>query len=157
MGIFLIMLFMHIVDDYYLQGILAKMKQRSWWEENAPQEKYKHDYKVALFMHAFSWTFMIMLPLLIVYGFQYNVFVNAVNFKAEAEGETSAIYFGDMPEGEYIKNMRVSNVCTENASHLAVASQSVDMVIEKVRNENLLCEAVKIVTGSEESVHIEVK
>ena len=78
MGIFLIMLFMHIVDDYYLQGILAKMKQRSWWEENAPQEKYKHDYKIALFMHAFSWTFMIMLPLLIVYGFQYNVFLNAV-------------------------------------------------------------------------------
>ena len=86
-----------------------------------------------------------------------NVFINAVSFKAEAEGETSAIYFGDMPEGEYIKNMRVCNVCTENASHLAVASQSVDMVIENVRNEHLQGEAVKIVTGSEESVHIEVK
>jgi uncharacterized protein YqcC (DUF446 family) len=56
------MIFMHIVDDYYLQGVLAKMKQRSWWEENAPQEEYKHDYKVALIMHAFSWSFMIMLP-----------------------------------------------------------------------------------------------
>lgn len=65
MKIFLIllaMIFMHIVDDYYLQGVLAKMKQRSWWEENAPQEQYKDDYKIALFMHAFSWSFMIMLP-----------------------------------------------------------------------------------------------
>ena len=27
------MLFMHVVDDYYLQGILANLKQRSYWEE----------------------------------------------------------------------------------------------------------------------------
>ena len=26
---------------------------------------YKHDYKVALFMHSFAWSFMIMLPILI--------------------------------------------------------------------------------------------
>ena len=69
MKIFLIllaMIFMHIVDDYYLQGVLAKMKQKCWWEENAPQEQYKHDYKVALIMHAFSWAFMIMIPYIIV-------------------------------------------------------------------------------------------
>jgi hypothetical protein len=60
------MIFLHIVDDYYLQGILAKMKQKSWWEENAPQEQYKHDYKVALIMHAFSWSFMIMIPYLFI-------------------------------------------------------------------------------------------
>ena len=60
--ILLIMLFLHIVDDYYLQGILASMKQRAWWKENAPDPLYKHDYIVALMEHAFSWTFMIMLP-----------------------------------------------------------------------------------------------
>ena len=64
--IFFSMIFCHIVDDYYLQGVLAKMKQRSWWEENAPQEEYKHDYKVALIMHAFSWSFMIMLPYIFI-------------------------------------------------------------------------------------------
>ena len=53
---------MHIVDDYYLQGILAKMKQRNWWKENAPDQKYKYDYIVALITHAFSWSFMISLP-----------------------------------------------------------------------------------------------
>ena len=57
------MLFCHVVDDYYSQGILASMKQKSWWEKNAPDELYKNDYKMALFMHSFSWSFMIMLPL----------------------------------------------------------------------------------------------
>ena len=55
------MIFCHIVDDYYLQGWLASAKQKSWWEKNAPDEMYKHDYIAALFMHSFSWTFSIML------------------------------------------------------------------------------------------------
>lgn len=59
------MIFLHIVDDYYLQGILASMKQKSWWEENAPQRLYKYDYIVALTMHSLSWAFMIMLPIAI--------------------------------------------------------------------------------------------
>ena len=61
--ILLCMLFCHIIDDYYLQGWLASAKQKSWWEKNAPDKLYKHDYLMALFMHSFSWTFMIMLPL----------------------------------------------------------------------------------------------
>lgn len=60
--ILILMIFFHIVDDYYLQGILSKMKQSSWWKENAPEPLYKYDYIVALIMHAFSWSFMIMLP-----------------------------------------------------------------------------------------------
>jgi hypothetical protein len=49
------------------------MKQRSWWEENAPKEEYKNDYKMALFMHAFSWAFMIMIPYIIVGASQYAI------------------------------------------------------------------------------------
>lgn len=56
----LTMIFLHIVDDYYLQGWLASAKQKSYWEKNAPDELYKHDYIMALFMHSFSWAFMIM-------------------------------------------------------------------------------------------------
>lgn len=56
-----VMIFCHIVNDYYLQGWLASAKQKLWWEKNAPGEMYKHDYLAALFMHSFSWTFMIML------------------------------------------------------------------------------------------------
>ena len=57
----LMMIFLHIVDDYYLQGWLASAKQKSYWEQNAPDKLYKHDYIMALFMHSFSWAFMIML------------------------------------------------------------------------------------------------
>lgn len=73
--ILLTMIFLHIVDDYYLQGVLAKMKQKSWWEENVPDSLYKHDYIVALVCHAFSWTFMIMLPItyMIYNGYFKNV------------------------------------------------------------------------------------
>ena len=60
-----IMIFLHIVDDYYLQGLLAKLKQKKWWEENYPQAIYKEDYKTALRVHGFSWSFMIMLPTLV--------------------------------------------------------------------------------------------
>jgi hypothetical protein len=59
------MIFMHIVDDYYLQGWLASAKQKKWWNENAPQKLYRHDYIMALIMHSLSWAFMIMLPIAI--------------------------------------------------------------------------------------------
>lgn len=63
------MIFCHIVDDYYLQGLLANLKQKSWWEKQAPDEMYKHDYLMALLMHSMSWAFMIMLPLLVYFRF----------------------------------------------------------------------------------------
>lgn len=56
----LAMIFLHIVDDYYLQGWLASAKQKSYWEQNAPDKLYKYDYIMALFMHSFSWAFMVM-------------------------------------------------------------------------------------------------
>ena len=70
-GLFVLlsMMFCHIVDDYYLQGKLALFKQKSWWEKNAPDEMYKHDYIVALMMHSFSWAFMIMLPVAVSQSF----------------------------------------------------------------------------------------
>lgn len=70
--ILLWMFFMHIVDDFYLQpGLLSKMKQKSWWEQNAPDKMYRYDYIWALFAHSFSWAFMIMLP--VAYYFNFNI------------------------------------------------------------------------------------
>lgn len=71
--IFLLMIFCHIVDDYYLQGWLASAKQKKYWEENALDEMYKHDYIWALIMHSFSWSFMIMLPVAYVWKFNINL------------------------------------------------------------------------------------
>lgn len=64
MIILAIMFFCHIADDYYLQGILSQMKQRAWWRRNAPDRLYAHDYLMALAEHAFSWSFVISLPLM---------------------------------------------------------------------------------------------
>ena len=60
--IFLCMLFCHIVDDFYLQGILAKMKQKSWWKEQTTEAMYEKDWLPALIAHGISWAFMIMFP-----------------------------------------------------------------------------------------------
>lgn len=77
---------MHIVDDYYLQGILANMKQKVWWQQRQSEEKYKRDYIMALCMHAFSWAFMIMLPLVVFSSFNLGWFYLAypINFVIHA-------------------------------------------------------------------------
>lgn len=82
--IFLAMLYMHIIDDYVLQGVLAQMKCKSWWEKNYPDELYKNDYRTALRMHSFSWAFSVMLPIAIYYKFNIGIpfaimlFANAI-------------------------------------------------------------------------------
>ena len=68
------MIFLHIIDDYVLQApCLCDLKQKSFWEKNAPQTMYKNDYIVALIMHAFSWSFMIMLPITVAKGFNMDI------------------------------------------------------------------------------------
>lgn len=60
------MIFLHIIADYNLQGWLADAKQKQWWKNNYPDSSYKYDYLVALFMHSFCWSFMIMIPLFFI-------------------------------------------------------------------------------------------
>lgn len=83
--ILLSMIFMHIVDDYYLQGILASMKQKAWWKkQESYKDLYKYDYVVALIMHSFSWAFMVMMPIAfnmsfaITVGFAIVFLINAI-------------------------------------------------------------------------------
>lgn len=87
--LFLLMLmaFLHIIDDYNLQGWLASAKQREWWKNNAPLKLYKYDYILALITHSFSWSFMIMFPIALHMSFNIdyifiiilfaNVFIHA--------------------------------------------------------------------------------
>ena len=66
MFIFLSMIFFHILDDFKLQaGVLVNLKQRSYWEKNAPDPMYSKDYIISLFIHGLSWAFMTMLPVAI--------------------------------------------------------------------------------------------
>lgn len=65
---------MHIVDDYYLQGILVSMKQKAWWKkQESYKDLYKYDYIVALIMHSFSWAFMVMMPIAFVMSFTITI------------------------------------------------------------------------------------
>lgn len=73
------MLFCHIVDDYYLQGFLASAKQKSWWEKNNPNPLYKNDYIIALIEHAFSWTTMINVPI-VIYVYLMGIQINPIVF-----------------------------------------------------------------------------
>lgn len=94
----LTMIFMHIIDDYYLQGVLASLKQKKWWEENDNDEMYKNDYLMALFMHSFSWAFMIMLPYhiyILIFGgtfypllFLFNLLIHMYIDNAKANRKT---------------------------------------------------------------------
>ena len=78
--ILFVMIFAHIVDDYYLQGILASLKQKTWWENQKSYKPiYKYDYIVALIMHAFSWSFMISLPILYLGFTKWIVFSIILN------------------------------------------------------------------------------
>ena len=89
----LTMLFLHVVDDFYLQGVLAKMKCRSWWGKQGDDPKNRHDFIAALVAHSFSWTFMVMLPIavtsytlsgLFYVVFIINVIIHAVTDNAKA-------------------------------------------------------------------------
>lgn len=67
--LFVIMILLHIIADYNLQGILANMKQKSWWEMQIRDfkcSKYRNDYKMALIVHSFEWSVIIMLPMLLL-------------------------------------------------------------------------------------------
>lgn len=70
MKILLLMVLLHIIDDFVFQPIcLSKLKQKSYWESECKKHgldfsKYDKDYIVALFIHGLSWSIMIHLPLM---------------------------------------------------------------------------------------------
>ena len=78
--VFLIMILLHIIDDFVLQPIcLSKLKQKSFWEPYVKDnEKYKFDYKVALVIHALSWAIMINLPLMFIVSNEILVLISVI-------------------------------------------------------------------------------
>ena len=60
------MIFLHIIADFNMQGMLGDLKQRRWWEKNYPERKYKRDYIACLLIHSFSWSYMILIPISIM-------------------------------------------------------------------------------------------
>ena len=105
--VFVAMIFCHIVDDYYLQGILASLKQKTWWEKH--DSFYQYDYIAALICHGLSWAFMVMLPIAISLNFQIT-------------GEFIIFWFIMAMTHAYIDdlkaNIRSINLCHDQLLHL---------------------------------------
>lgn len=58
-----LMLLMHVIADFNLQGWLATSKQKKWWHDNYPGKMYANDWKACILAHGFMWSMMVMLPL----------------------------------------------------------------------------------------------
>ena len=111
-SILVFMLFLHIADDFYLQGILASMKQKSWWESNVPNiddSIYKKDYVISLIIHGFSWSFMIFLPII----FFNNFVVDEVLFFAIILMGLSHSYVDDLKA-----NRKQINLIQDQTTHI---------------------------------------
>lgn len=68
----ILMFYFHILDDYKLQGVLASMKQKSWWEKQDEYSSfYAKDFMMALFEHGMCWAISISMPLMF-----YELFIN---------------------------------------------------------------------------------
>lgn len=76
------MLFSHVFDDYVLQGCLANLKQKRFWENDdiGKNPKYRYDYICALIMHSISWSFCTMLPIALFIGLNSITFDFAICF-----------------------------------------------------------------------------
>ena len=103
--ILFIMIFCHLIDDYKLQGILANMKQRQWWKENANKYMYRNDYKVALIEHAFSWSFMITLPFLVISFIQNNTFLMILLVISYFINTAIHAFIDDLKANKYVINL----------------------------------------------------
>lgn len=60
----LVIIFLHVLADFNLQGIMADMKQKEFWKKYP--SKYQFDYVMPLIGHAFQWSFFVHLPILLV-------------------------------------------------------------------------------------------
>ena len=64
-------LFMHVIGDYVLQTpFMATAKQRSYWENEAKKmdiegTAYRYDYLAILTVHSITWSFCVLLPIVI--------------------------------------------------------------------------------------------
>lgn len=62
----LAMMLAHFAADFTLQGILADLKQRRWWQKKVQgdldKSKYKDDYVAALFAHSMYWAACVVAP-----------------------------------------------------------------------------------------------
>lgn len=68
------MIFIHVLVDFNLQG-------KRWWIdtiEDLYNDKYKYEYRTALLIHSFMWSFMIHILFLFLYTPNYKIFLSII-------------------------------------------------------------------------------
>ena len=66
--VLVMMILLHFIADYTLQGWLAQGKQKTYWQPY--DKKYKYDYVPALICHSLYWSILITAPIL-YYSWSY--------------------------------------------------------------------------------------
>lgn len=78
----LCMIMGHIIADYNLQGCLAELKQKAWWQKQLDSKLedtiYKNDWAIALFMHSFAWTFCVLFPTMFMGMYNHMIVILAL-------------------------------------------------------------------------------
>lgn len=67
------MFWFHVLDEFYMQGILARLKCKRWWVENT-KEMYHNDWSMALMIHALMWSITLHIPVV-----TYLYFTNSLD------------------------------------------------------------------------------
>ena len=131
----ILMMFAHIIDDFGLQGIMASMKQKSYWEKTNSDDMYKYDYIAALIMHAFSWSFMIMLPVMLfgdisryIWVFPINITIHEAILLQTPSVEVTPVERPTVPNADAIsKSASLVPNCVSNAITNIVLTKITDI------------------------------
>lgn len=62
-----LMILCHIIEDFHIQGVMANMKQKSFW--NPYGEKYADDWKPVIILHGMEWAMLTSMPCLVMSWF----------------------------------------------------------------------------------------
>ena len=62
-----LMILCHIIEDFHIQGVMADMKQASFWRSYG--EKYANDWKPVIILHGMEWAILTSMPCLVMSWF----------------------------------------------------------------------------------------
>lgn len=73
MKMILLMIGLHLIADFTLQGWFANGKQKRWWQEQCHKQEiditpYQHDWIVAIVAHGLQWTLITFAPLIYLWN-----------------------------------------------------------------------------------------
>lgn len=66
----LMMVLLHVIEDFHMQGIMASMKQKTFWQEYS--KMYANDWMPVILLHGMEWATMVALPCILASWFDVS-------------------------------------------------------------------------------------